>query len=207
MLKPIAAIRRKASSFRDTKLKPKIQPKAGAKRPPSIELDHYFSIDAFLHRIKPHRRRSTYEVAASTTTTSIPCLPPSRFLDELPATCLDGVFSNLDSSTLQSLRLTCRSFNSIIEKSKLIPRTPVNRLQLNGNGRGSIYRFSLQAGPLYDRYGFHESEIDKGLKLLIAKRITFDNVSIDATVSKALLKGIDYEVEEITFDFCHFQIS
>uniref|UniRef100_A0A914Z1J7 F-box domain-containing protein n=1 Tax=Panagrolaimus superbus TaxID=310955 RepID=A0A914Z1J7_9BILA len=119
--------------------------------------------------------------------------------------CLATIFTKLESKDLQNLRLTCNIFDSII--SKLNQRKSINILQLNGNSRGKIYRFSHSNAPIYDRYGFNQNEIDKGLKLLYAKKIIFDNVFIDASVSKALLLGIDYCLDEIVFDFCHFQLS
>lgn len=217
MLKPIAAIRRKASSFREQRqTKPKVVSKT-QKRPPSVELDSYFSIDSFLNRIKPSHRKSSQPPSSASavpripvsTKTSISSIFSSNYclLDELPETCLQQIFTNLQSTDLQSLRLTCNRFDSIISSSNLIPRKSINTLQLNGNSRGRIYRFSHRYAPIYDRFGFHQSEVDKGLKFLFTKKLILDNVFIDAAVSKALLNGIDYYLEEIVLDFCHFQLS
>uniref|UniRef100_A0A914PKC2 F-box domain-containing protein n=1 Tax=Panagrolaimus davidi TaxID=227884 RepID=A0A914PKC2_9BILA len=233
MLKPIAAIRRKASSFREQRQaklknnpetktqKPKLKSNPETKtqkRPPSVELDSYFSIDSFLARIKPTRKQqqsqkstqisvsttstSTITSSSTTSTTTTYCL-----LDELPEKCLQQIFNYFDSKDLQNLRLSCSRFDSIISSSNLIQRKSINLLQLNGNSRDKIYRFSHSNAPIYDRYGFYQSEIDNGLKFLMAKKIIFDNVFIDASVSKALLNGIDYCLDEIIFDFCHFQLS
>uniref|UniRef100_A0AC35FFX4 F-box domain-containing protein n=1 Tax=Panagrolaimus sp. PS1159 TaxID=55785 RepID=A0AC35FFX4_9BILA len=221
MLKPIAAIRRKASSFREqrqSKLKNNNSETKTQKRPPSIELDSYFSIDSFLARIKPNRKQQqsqkSTQISVSTTSTSTitsssttSSTTTNCLLDELPEKCLQQIFNYLDSKDLQNLRLSCSRFDSIISSSNLIQRKSINLLQLNGNSRDKIYRFSHSNAPIYDRYGFYQSEIDNGLKFLMAKKIIFDNVFIDASVSKALINGINYCLDEIIFDFCHFQLS
>uniref|UniRef100_A0A7E4W9V9 F-box domain-containing protein n=1 Tax=Panagrellus redivivus TaxID=6233 RepID=A0A7E4W9V9_PANRE len=214
MPNPILAIRRKASSFRENRVKPlfvarpRIMPEAKttdstAQKPKGKcgLVDPEYSLENFLNRL-----RSTPSVFASLRKPTVKRARLETCIDALPDTCLEAILGNLDQKDFLSARLVCKKLNTVVQKSTL-GRKSVSRLQLNEDSQGQLYRFTPLQAPHFDRYALPPMGVIAPMRHLKARMITFDNITINMGMVEVFEQAVDYTLDEVVFDFCHFNLS